>query len=978
MPRWHQPYLGLTECPNELTQFELDLFFSYTRDERAALRTRYKPQLRFGAALQLGFIKMAGCTMSTLNVVPRKLLAHIGEALGEAAPAIATLRAIYKKRRRTLYDHQAWAISVLGFADMAERQERMLTARLREEARTATSLDLMIEYARDWMFERKLLIPSRRRLLDLARRALVDVETDLHASVVEAIPETVRARWLNELAKEPSRGARATVEWLHLGPKRGPRKGLDEQFSKLDYLKQIGVPDFPIEEIAIEKQRFYARRLLNRRPSRLLELSEPRRTLEVVCFLRVALMHATDAILHMTRQRTADILREATQEAARDDARSALTYREAIRFISELVEDESIDPVEMKAKIKSILVQLKPKVHKSRAAAVRGKMLEKGTAIRALLHSVTKMPIEGAAGEPVKEGLDVLRKLYATNETMLPPDTSVEVRPIWRDQVNDPDRAKAMKAFEAAILMDLRKSLRRGTTWVKNSIEFRDRDVILISPARWAKDRRRLYARLGANESAEQFCEPILANLRAGLLAVAEAVNAGAVEIEGDTLRLPSIKPEGLPKNLASLREAVMRDIGDVQLPELLLDVDSQIHFSRHLLGHLPQSERELLPLYGAILGHGTELDASGVALMTPGLTAAQILVAMRGLEDERGFRRANDEVVAFIRRHPVAKHWGEGTTASSDMMSLETSRHLWRARIDPRRRVPAIGIYQHVLDQWGVIYDLPIVLMDRQAGAAIEGVVRQTQVEIERLSVDTHGYTDFGMAQAKILGFDLCPRLRNMRERRLYVPRGVEVPAVLEPVVERVVSFRAINKGWDQLVRVAASIEDGTTSAVLALQRFGSAAMGDPTHTAGVHLGRMLRTVYLCDYFSNPVFRRELHRILNRGESLHALERAIYTGRMSPARGRRSDELVAVSGALTLLTNLTLAWTTSRLQAVVDQWVQSQPGQLSPEVLAHIAPASYGNVNFRGTFRFPFERYQDRLLSAGGGARLSVVGGRS
>src|SRR5690606_505390 len=121
---------------------------------------------------------------------------------------------------------------------------------------------------------------------------------------------------------------------------------------------------------------------------------------------------------------------------------------------------------------------------------------------------------------------------------------------------------------------------------------------------------------------------------------------------------LSPISPETLPKSLSSVRDAVMAEIGEVQLPDLLLEIDSQVHFSRLLLGRPPQSERELLPLYGAVLGHGTELDATGVALMTPGLSASQILVAMRLLEDERAFRRANDEVMEFIRRHPVAKYW--------------------------------------------------------------------------------------------------------------------------------------------------------------------------------------------------------------------------------------------------------------------------------------------------------------------------------
>jgi TnpA family transposase len=328
------------------------------------------------------------------------------------------------------------------------------------------------------------------------------------------------------------------------------------------------------------------------------------------------------------------------------------------------------------------------------------------------------------------------------------------------------------------------------------------------------------------------------------LSAVAEAVRAGDIVIEDDTLRLPALSAETLPKELASTRGALFRDIGDVQLPDVMLEMDSQTHFSWALLGRAAQSERELLTLYGAILAHGTELDATGVALMTPSLDATQIAAAMRGLEDDRVFRRANDAVVEFMRRHAITKHWGDGSVASADMMSLDTSRHLWRARLDPRRRVPAIGIYQHVLDQWSVFYDLPIVLLDRQAGAAIEGVIRQTQVEIERLAVDTHGYTDFAMAIAKLLGFDLCPRLKNLRERRLYVPSGMSVPSVLEPVVDRDVSMRSIRTGWDELVRVAASIEDGTISAVLALERFGSAAQGDRAHSAGKSLGRLIRTI--------------------------------------------------------------------------------------------------------------------------------------
>ena len=93
-----------------------------------------------------------------------------------------------------------------------------------------------------------------------------------------------------------------------------------------------------------------------------------------------------------------------------------------------------------------------------------------------------------------------------------------------------------------------------------------------------------------------------------------------------------------------------------------------------------------------------------------------------------------------------------------------------------------------------------------------------------------------------------------------------------------------------------------GHASAVAVLARFGSAARSDPIYEAGVQLGRLLRTAFLADYFVNAALRRELHRVLNRGEAVNALKRAIYTGRVSPAQARRVDDMQAVADALSLL----------------------------------------------------------------------------
>ena len=99
-------------------------------------------------------------------------------------------------------------------------------------------------------------------------------------------------------------------------------------------------------------------------------------------------------------------------------------------------------------------------------------------------------------------------------------------------------------------------------------------------------------------------------------------------------------------------------------------------------------------------------------------------------------------------------------------------------------------------------------------------------------------------MALSRLLGFDLCPRLKELKQRRLYVPRGMEVPAEIASVCVANVDPSLVESHWDALVHLTASVMSGHASAVAALARFGSAARGDPIYEAGVQLGRLLRTV--------------------------------------------------------------------------------------------------------------------------------------
>ena len=521
-------------------------------------------------------------------------------------------------------------------------------------------------------------------------------------------------------------------------------------------------------------------------------------------------------------------------------------------------------------------------------------------------------------------------------------------------------------------MMALRKSLRRGSAWVNHSISFRARESMLLAGADWSRTKELHHQILGLPDQAMAFLEPILAGVSVGLTALAEAAGRGQIEIGADKLlHLPPIRPMDEEVEPRKTREAVFKHIGSVQLPDLLLEVDAATHFSEALLARRPSSSNELLAIYGALLAHGTDLDAKGVGSMIPGIDAAHISTAMRAVELSGRLRRANERVSEYQNALPIAALWGDGTKGSADMMAMDASRHLWTARVDPRRRTYAAGLYTHVRDRWGLFYDQPVVLNERQAGVAVEGVEQYNRAEdrirISLLAVDIHGVTNVAMAIAKLLGFDLCPRLRDLRERKLFVPRGWPVPESLEGVTVRRVSVKAIERGWDDLVRLAASIRAGKVSAAHAIHRLGSAAVGDPLHRAAEHLGRLLRTLFLCDYLAIPDYRREIHTLLNRGESVHQLQRAIHGGQVAPERGRRRQEMAAISGAHALLTNIVLAWNTNRMDTVVTKLNRDGVG-IEEDWLRRIGPAHFSHINFRGTFRFNVERYADVLVEGTAG----------
>jgi len=962
MQGWQTTYLGIRELPRDISAFELQTFFTFSPAEHELIEARRGAAHKLGLALHIGFLRMSGRLLNAFRIVPPLLWRHLGTQFSVDAPQVASLRTMYG-RGRTLFDHQQVACEALGFRWISERQRRSLVSALRDEVSRCADREQLLVRARQWLYEHRLLIIHDRAIRTVVKAAIVQLEGETAAMIRGKVKTTILDRWCSTLADYRSDG-QSQQSWLWAAPAKHSTRQISEVLERIDLLygleahkHLVDIPDVIV--------RLYARRMASRPPSVSARIKEPARTVEIACFLRYCLLTATDQLILMVQRRVADLWRQG-YASVNGTTNWAVLYQTLLNEVAGLAEEGKVPDADLRDRLAKLVAANRDRRPPSRASLVREGLIEVIRPVRSLLAAITKLPWQSTGEHPVTDALAKLHTLYEHDSRSLPADVVVTgLGPVWRNAISSDDRERAFRALEAATLFALRRSVRNGSVWIGHSLTYRGRERLFFPAERWQAEATRHYARLTLPTKAAEFLDPLLARVKAGVDSVADAARRGLLRVDDD-LHLTALPADEEDPEVIKLRAKLDHRIGEVQLPEVILGIDAEVRFSWIMLGREPRSAEELLMVYAGILAHGTSLTAAECARMIPQLSATSIRQAMRWAGDERRLAQASQAVVEFMQRHPVAATWGRSDLASSDMMSMETTKRVWQARLDPRRNTPSIGIYTHVHDRWGIFHAQPFVLNERQAGVAIEGVVRQERVETSQLAVDTHGYTDFAMALARLLGFDLCPRLKELKQRKLYVPRGFVIPEEIAAVCVPSIDTSLVNSHWDMLVHLTASVMTGHASAVAALARFGSAARGDPIYEAGVQLGRLLRTVFLADYFVNPAFRRELRRVLNRGEAVNALKRAIYTGRVSPAQAKRADEMQAVADALSLLANIVMAWNTAQMQTVLNRWANRR--QIIPaELIGRIAPTRLEGINLRGVFRFPIDLYADQILPSQG-----------
>ncbi len=135
----------------------------------------------------------------------------------------------------------------------------------------------------------------------------------------------------------------------------------------------------------------------------------------------------------------------------------------------------------------------------------------------------------------------------------------------------------------------------------------------------------------------------------------------------------------------------------------------------------------------------------------------------------------------------------------------------------------------------------------------------------------DTQGQSLPVFGLAALLGFELLPRIRNWHDLIFYRPGSQARYRHIDSLFgDDAIDWDLLEKHWPDLLRTGISIREGRLSSVTLLRRLGNHSRRNRIYRALRELGRVVRTVTLLRYLSEPALRDHITAVTNRTEAFH------------------------------------------------------------------------------------------------------------
>ena len=557
------------------------------------------------------------------------------------------------------------------------------------------------------------------------------------------------------------------------------------------------------------------------------------------------------------------------------------------------------------------------------------------------------------ATQELLNAIETMKNMHKHHSRKISKDAPISfIRKRWEKYVFSEEGIN-FRFYELCILSELKNALRSGDIWVQGSRQFKDFDEYLLPIDQFTKLKHA--ESLSITSDCNQYLNERLRLLEQQLETTDHLAKINELPdamITSSGLKITPLS-NAVPDKAEALIQQVYSLLPRVKITELLMEVDEWTTFTQYFI-HIKSGEkaRDKTLLLTAILADAINLGLTKMADACPGISYAKLSWLQAWYIRDETYSAALGELTNVQFRHPFAANWGDGTTSSSDGQRFKAGGHAENGKINPKYgSEPGVLFYTHISDQYAPFHTKVIHVGVRDATYVLDGLLyHESDLKIEEHYTDTAGFTDHVFALMHLLGFRFAPRIRDLADKRLFVSDSQKNYPIIRSLIGGAINVKQVRNHWDEILRLATSIKEGTVAASLMLRKLGSYPRQNGLAMALRELGRIERSLFTLEWLQNIELRRRVNAGLNKGEAKNALARAVFFNRLGEMRDRSFENQCYRASGLNLVVAAIILWNTVYLERAVLA-LEKKGMQIDKELLQHLSPLGWEHINLTGNY---------------------------
>ncbi len=890
----------------------------------------------------------------------------------------------YGKREQTRREYISILQSVYGFRIFTIIDYTVYKGLLQEIALKTDKGFVVAEELVKFLRKNKILLPATGTIERLCSEALINAEKQIYDSLSSSLSNHQK-QLLDALLNLQEKSSISQLNWLKQSPQAVNSKFLLMHIKRLKTIKEINLPKDIGKDIHQNRLLKIAREGRQMTPQHLRDFEESRRYATLVAILLETKASIIDEIIEMNDKIIGSLFRYAknTQTQKMQDSGKSMGEQLGIFFkvgsalldAKETGEDpfdavESVISWDALAQSISEAKNLTAKQNFDSLYFISDKYF---TIKKYGGEFLKELELRSApVAEDILKAVGILIDLYEGKIKKLPEKIpSGFIRKRWEELVfteNGIDR----KFYELCIFSELKNHLRSGDLWVQGSRQYKDFEDYLIPAGRFVEMKDENQVPLDVALNAEEFLSERMELLSNKIQIVCKLIENNELpesSIINDRIKIKPLE-NTVPEEVEVLAKKIYSLLPLIKITDLLKEVDQWTGFTDqfiHLKSGNKASDKNLL--LTVILSDAINLGLRKMSEASPGTSYAKLSWLQAWHIRDETYSSALAKIINTQSDHSFSSYWGEGKTSSSDGQRFATGSYAQRTgNINPKYgSSPGVQFYTHISDQYAPFHTKVINVGVRDATYVLDGLLyHESELQIEEHYTDTSGFTDHVFALMQLLGFKFAPRIRDLNDKKLFIPETSTSYSALSEHIGGTINSKKIIQNWDEILRLAASIKNGTVTASLIVKKIGSYPRQNGLAVALRELGKIERTLFMLDWYMSPELRRRVTAGLNKGEARNALARAVYFNRFGEVRERSFENQRYKASGLNLVTAAIVLWNTVYIEKAV-QHLKEQGEEINEELLQHLSPLGWEHIHLTGDYvwedRIKFKKGEFRSL---------------